>query len=162
MRYKVIQGGFFPGEHNACSNLISPSVALNPTTDQGRPRHPMSGCVSPVPHAGRLCVKRARSSTRPGIPCRGLWLIHIFALQYVKELAPLTRACMRRRWHVPLCPALAGLSQPMPTFLAQSAPDARHSRTILLCVNFLAYFLPSPLRQRQACKVPEKQFYYGI
>ncbi len=31
MRYKVIQGGFFPGENNALSNLISPSVPPFPT-----------------------------------------------------------------------------------------------------------------------------------
>ncbi len=36
----------------------------------------------------RLCVKRAWLSTCPGIPCRGLWLIHISILQYVKELSP--------------------------------------------------------------------------
>ncbi len=173
MRYKAIQGGFFPGENNALSNLISPSVTLNstfrtafshlPRRCRGPFRHSMSGprltpyffsflaffCgyslgfAFPFSFAPlRLCVFALRGHGRP--PAVG---------PHVR-----TAICQRTRamlcangvgTHVPrshfrpacgteralLCPHPRGLSQPMPTFIARSAPDAGDYRTHLPAIQ---------------------------
>ncbi len=107
---------------------------------------------------GRACTPPLCSG--PDIPCRGvcapfcvpcvpsrpflpflwsymviyLWLTHIYALQNVKELAPLTHACMRRRWRALLSPT-RGPVLTHADLIARSAPNARQFRTIIISVK---------------------------
>ncbi len=93
MRYKAIQGGLFPGENNALSNLISPSVPLNityRTTFSHLPRYWMSG---PVPASGFGVLASSyfiiRKVERPTWPSRRATCPAVFLLREDRALGGL-------------------------------------------------------------------------